>query len=139
MECLSNVMQVVTTEKYRKTWCINETWTCKVTFKVPLTYWYTIYSIWAIVLLLQHNGDYVRGCTWQLKKIKSIYTLHKLVLNRGDSSLECCNPVFDFTFRNVILYTYWLDMRVIALLLSPWYQSIFRGNAEENSWYRGNN
>ena len=41
--------------------------------------------------LLKHVEDYVRGCIWQLKKIKTIYRFHILVFDRDDSNLECFN------------------------------------------------
>ena len=40
---------------------------------------------------LQYAEYYVRGCTWQLKKVKTIYRFYKLVLDKGESSLECFN------------------------------------------------
>jgi hypothetical protein len=36
----------------------------------------------------QQVEDVVRGCTWQLTKVKTICRFHKLVFYRGDSSLE---------------------------------------------------
>jgi hypothetical protein len=35
--------------------------------------------------------DYVSGCQWQYKKVKTIYGFHKLVYEWGESSLECFN------------------------------------------------
>jgi hypothetical protein len=40
---------------------------------------------------LQQVEDYVRGHTWQLKKVKTIYRFHKLVFHRRDSSVKCFN------------------------------------------------
>ena len=37
----------------------------------------------------QQFEDYVKVCTRQLTKFKTIYRFHKLVSDRGDSSLEC--------------------------------------------------
>ena len=50
-----------------------------------------------VVLLLPNTDrlqqDYVRGCTWQLKKVKTtyIYRFHELVFDWGDNSLGCFN------------------------------------------------
>jgi hypothetical protein len=55
------------------------------------------YSInWEILLLLflpntdrlQQIEDYVRGCTRQLAKVKTSYKFHKLVFDKGNSTLE---------------------------------------------------
>ena len=40
---------------------------------------------------LQHVEEYVRGCTWQLTKVKTIYMFHELVFDGEDSSLKCFN------------------------------------------------
>ena len=48
--------------------------------------------LWLLLLLLllllpntglQQTEDYVRCCTWQLKKVKTIYMFYKLVFDRG--------------------------------------------------------
>ena len=38
---------------------------------------------------LQQVDDYVRGCTWQLKSVKTIFRVNKL--DNGDTNLECFN------------------------------------------------
>ena len=40
---------------------------------------------------LQQVEYSVRGCTWQLKNIKTIYRFNKLVFDRVDNSFECFN------------------------------------------------
>jgi hypothetical protein len=40
---------------------------------------------------LQCVDDYVRCCTWQLKKTKPIYRFHRFLFDRGDSTLWCFN------------------------------------------------
>ena len=42
---------------------------------------------------VQPDEDYVRGCTWQLIKVNTIYRFNISVYDRGDSSLECFNRV----------------------------------------------
>ena len=40
---------------------------------------------------LQQVEHYVRGYTWQLKKLKLFYRFHVIVLDRWDCSFECFN------------------------------------------------
>ena len=47
-----------------------------------------VHDNWARLRLFK---DYVRGRTWQLSKVKTIYRFHKLLFDRGDSSLQCFN------------------------------------------------
>ena len=51
---------------------------------------------WRLLLLpntvhIQQVEDYVKGCEWQLKNVKVIDMFHRLVYDRGYSSLECFN------------------------------------------------
>ena len=40
---------------------------------------------------LQQVEEYVRGCTWQLTNVKTIYMFHELVFDRENSGLKCFN------------------------------------------------
>ena len=50
---------------------------------------------------LHQVKDYVGGCTWQLKQVKTIYMFHTLVFERWDNSLECFN-------RATHNYAFWM-------------------------------
>ena len=62
----------------------------------------SLYYVYIHVLLLLPNTDRFRGCNWQLKKAKTIYKILNfifVVLERGDSSLECFNQTTVYSSR----------------------------------------
>jgi hypothetical protein len=55
--------------------------------------------------------NYIRGCTWQLTKAKTIYMFTKLVFDRGDSNLECFNRT---------IYNYWRLLLLCKNVYDKW-------------------
>ena len=54
---------------------------------------------------LQQLEDYVRGCTWQLTKVKSIYNFHELLFDIGESTLNVWTQRFITVRSDIVRWT----------------------------------